>query len=313
MTAEPPKIIIILLGNINLHNQSINMALQPITYTGQYPPLTPRLALEEEEEEDDDNDNDGEGGGPAGGGVEIAAGDGRGDPEVRSRRQQQRRASGRPTLSRRLGLPDSASPPDITLPITIANLDPNLPPTPKPRPVAPGDAVLPHTDIADPSKNVWIVTTGALPWMTGTAVNPLLRAAYLSTGRAVAGGSVTLMLPWVEREADQLCVYGRGRMFDSPDEQEAYVRAWLRDAAGMADASVELRIRWYTAWQEVLENSLYSMGDIIGLIPVSSPPPPSTFVSPSCSFFLSPSSFAFIFMRRRERRSSSAPEEDCAN
>jgi len=172
----------------------------------------------------------------------------------------------KPTFSQRLGLDTSATPIG-TLPITLTNLDPTIPPIHKPRPVTASDAILPHTNIADKSKNIWIVTTGALPWMTGTAVNPLLRAAYLSTGRRQAGGSVTLMLPWVEREADQKRVYGSERMFETPEDQEEYIRTWLRDTADMKRASEELNIKWYTAWQEVLENSLYSMGDIIGLIP----------------------------------------------
>eukprot|EP00581_Thalassiosira_minuscula_P006562 CAMPEP_0183743140 /NCGR_PEP_ID=MMETSP0737-20130205/65063_1 /TAXON_ID=385413 /ORGANISM="Thalassiosira miniscula, Strain CCMP1093" /LENGTH=1006 /DNA_ID=CAMNT_0025978747 /DNA_START=257 /DNA_END=3275 /DNA_ORIENTATION=- len=155
-----------------------------------------------------------------------------------------------------------------TLPIALTALDKTLPPIPKPRPVTPNDEIVPHTNIGDKSKNIWIVTTGALPWMTGTAVNPLLRAAYLSTGRKAEGGSVTLLLPWVERTEDQKRVYGgTERRFETQDDQEEYIRNWLRDTANMKEASVELKIKWYTAWQEVLENSLYSMGDLIGLIP----------------------------------------------
>ncbi len=168
------------------------------------------------------------------------------------------------SFSERLGIDKSVTP---IPPITLANLDPNLPPIPKPRPVTPEDEILPHTNIGDKSKNIWIVTTASLPWMTGTAVNPLLRAAYLSTGRKAAGGSITLMLPWVERDEDQKRIYGKEKMFESPQDQEQFVRTWLRDTANMKEASEDLKIEWYTAWQEVLENSLYSMGDLIGLIP----------------------------------------------
>ena len=139
---------------------------------------------------------------------------------------------------------------------------------PKPKSVQPGQEVLPHTDIADKSKRLWIVTTASLPWMTGTAVNPLLRAAYLTEGRKDANGAVTLMLPWLERRDDQERVYGKEKAFDTPEDQEAFIRTWLRDSAGLKEASEFLGIAWYPARQERAENSLYSMGDITALIPV---------------------------------------------
>jgi len=136
---------------------------------------------------------------------------------------------------------------------------------PQPQPATQDDAILPHTDVADPSKRLLIVTTAALPWKTGTAVNPLLRAAHLVDSRN-AMGSVTLMLPWLERAVDQANVYGQAS-FVTPDEQEGWIRAWLRDEANLPQASADLHFRWYTAWQNPVENSIYSMGDITSIIP----------------------------------------------
>jgi hypothetical protein len=133
---------------------------------------------------------------------------------------------------------------------------------PIPAPAKPGEAVLPHTDISDKSKRILIVTTAAMPWRTGTAVNPLLRAAYLTKGRKDAGGSITLMLPWLKRKSDQERVYGADNTFETQEDQEDYIRTWLRDDAGFVEASQELNIQWYTGWQNKVQNSIYSMGDI---------------------------------------------------
>lgn len=63
-------------------------------------------------------------------------------------------------------------------------------------------------------------------------------------------------------------IYGDGG-FEREGDHEEHIWRWLRGTADMGLASVELNIRCYTVWQEVLENSLRSMRNIIGLIPVS--------------------------------------------
>ena len=155
------------------------------------------------------------------------------------------------------------------------------------------DSVTHQSDLTLPGRHVHIVTTAALPWMTGTAVNPLLRAAYLyrrlmainndqpppiagnnsttsSSNEVSSSGSmaswVTLVVPWLELPVDQEEVYN-GRVFESMEEQEAYIRGWLRTEAGMPDAADGLSIVFYPARYHSQLHSVFAMGDIIDQLP----------------------------------------------
>ena len=72
-----------------------------------------------------------------------------------------------------------------------------------------------------------IVTTAALPWMTGTAVNPLLRAAYLAR-RGLH--DVTLVIPFLA-PSEQKIIHPN-MIFNTPEEQAEYVNKWVEERCG---------------------------------------------------------------------------------
>ncbi|KAL6009836.1 hypothetical protein ACLOJK_000267 [Asimina triloba] len=80
----------------------------------------------------------------------------------------------------------------------------------------------------DGRQHIAIFTTASLPWLTGTAVNPLFRAAYLAKD---GERKVTLVIPWLSLK-DQILLYPNKSTFISPSEQETYVRCWLEERTG---------------------------------------------------------------------------------
>lgn len=86
-----------------------------------------------------------------------------------------------------------------------------------------------------------IVTTAAPPWRTGTAINPTLRAVYLSE----LGYSVCVIFPWLDNTKDQFRLYER--VFNSQWEQAAYIREWiLRNS----NSRSQIDLLWYDAVYE---------------------------------------------------------------
>ncbi|CAM9727529.1 unnamed protein product, partial [Discosporangium mesarthrocarpum] len=124
--------------------------------------------------------------------------------------------------------------------------------------------VVPETDIGNAATKVWVVTTASLPWMTGTSINPLLRAAFLTRGRDP--GMVTLMVPFLTRE-EQPKLFPPGVIFETPEEQEESVRLWLREA-GLEKESNRLRLLFYPGRYHSEYGSIFPMGDLTQLVPV---------------------------------------------
>lgn len=127
------------------------------------------------------------------------------------------------------------------------------------------------SDLSDTTRSIHIVTTASLPWMTGTAVNPLLRALYFQQSRSSPDAKVTLVIPWVESEKERLEVYGHNVTFkngrEGRKEQEALVRDWAMNKAGMVEEAKLLRIQFYPATYQKKLGSILTLVDICSLIP----------------------------------------------
>ncbi|KAK2971831.1 hypothetical protein RJ640_000995, partial [Escallonia rubra] len=89
-------------------------------------------------------------------------------------------------------------------------------------------------DGMEEKQHIAIFTTASLPWMTGTAVNPLFRASYLAKD---GEKKVTLVIPWLSMK-DQEYLYPNKITFNLPSEQEKYVREWLEERTGFKSRDI---------------------------------------------------------------------------
>jgi hypothetical protein len=128
-----------------------------------------------------------------------------------------------------------------------------------------GEEVIPRSDLSNPNRMIWIVTTAALPWMTGTAVNPLLRALYLTRGRP--RHHVTLVIPWLKEEKARISLYGRDKSFVDSNEQEEWIRNFCRTRANCPNEEQNLRIMFYPSMYQQAFGSIFPLVDICNLIP----------------------------------------------
>lgn len=81
------------------------------------------------------------------------------------------------------------------------------------------------SDLRAAKRDIAIVTTAAIPWMTGTSVNPALRALYL----AKDGHRVTLVVPWLPSLDEQRAVFSKGSaVFETQKDQADFILNWAR-------------------------------------------------------------------------------------
>jgi len=108
-----------------------------------------------------------------------------------------------------------------------------------------------------------VVTTAALPWRTGTAVNPALRAAHL----AARGLRVTLLVPWLP-PGEQPAVYPPGQVFQTREAQAEHVVSDARKRAGLlGDPASRFRVAWYEGRYFPALGSILPTGDVTGAVP----------------------------------------------
>lgn len=121
------------------------------------------------------------------------------------------------------------------------------------------------SDLRRLDRKIWIVTTAALPWRTGTSVNPLARALVLTRDRPKH--SVTLLVPWLANPDDQSKLFGEKNVFASQEDQEKWIRQYCIDRVHCETEEKNLRIRFYPAFYHGPFGSIFPTVDICALIP----------------------------------------------
>ncbi|OUS43639.1 digalactosyldiacylglycerol synthase [Ostreococcus tauri] len=113
--------------------------------------------------------------------------------------------------------------------------------------------------IKEHGRSVAIVTTASLPWMTGTAVNPLLRAAYLARRGT---HDVTLVIPFLAPNEQKLV--HPNMIFNTPEEQGAYVNKWVEERCGFKP---QMKLSFYPGRYATDKYSIIPVGDLTSYIP----------------------------------------------
>ena len=138
---------------------------------------------------------------------------------------------------------------------------------------------IPASVLSDPSRSICVVTTASLPWRTGTAVNPLLRALYLvryqreHEGNTAedSKGSVALVIPWLESSEERAKLYGTANKFlDGPrgmKEQEQWIKKYAKERCDMENEANELKYIWYPAFYVASFGSIFPKVDLCNYIP----------------------------------------------
>lgn len=111
------------------------------------------------------------------------------------------------------------------------------------------------SDLRGGGRDIAIVTTASLPWMTGTAINPVLRAVFL----AKDGHRVTIVVPWIPSIEDQRQIFAANRTFGSTKEQASFIQSWLIQQ-GFGD--VDISIRFYDAVYSSAFGSILPVGAV---------------------------------------------------
>ena len=120
------------------------------------------------------------------------------------------------------------------------------------------------SSLRSPGRKVAIFTTASLPWMTGTAVNPLLRAAHLAADDATR--KVTLYVPWLPRCDQDALFPASSPRFDTPAAQAAWVREWARKRTRLP---CDFGIDFYAARYAPEKGSILPVGDPTSRVPPS--------------------------------------------